>query len=44
MEQANTLYKEGKTEEAQAIYNKVSEINKGMQDGNSEGVAIVKKQ
>ena len=43
MEQANILYKEGKTEEAQAIYDKVSEMNKGMQGNNSEGVAIVKK-
>lgn len=43
MEQANILYKEGKAEEAQAIYDKVSEMNKAMQENNSEGVAIVKK-
>ena len=37
MEQANALYKEGKTTEAQAMYDKISEMNKQIQakEGNS---------
>lgn len=31
MNQANTLYKEGKTQEAQEIYNKISDMNKAIQ-------------
>lgn len=31
MEQASTLYKEGKTQEAQALYNQVSTMNQAMQ-------------
>lgn len=41
MEQANTLYNEGKTQEAQALFDKVSAMNKELQAG-SEGQALVK--
>lgn len=35
MEQASTLYKEGKTTEAQALYNQVSTMNQSMQAANT---------
>ena len=36
LEQANQLYKEGKPEEAQAMYNKISEINKQRQAAQAQ--------
>lgn len=41
MEQANTLYKAGQTQEAQALFDKVSAMNKEIQAGSS-GQALVK--
>ena len=32
MEEANKLYKDGKTEEAQALYDQISELNKKFQE------------
>ena len=36
LEQANQLYKDGKPEEAQAMYNKISEINKKRQEQKTQ--------
>lgn len=35
MEEANNLYKSGKTQEAQVLYNKVSALNKEIQEGKN---------
>ena len=43
MEKANNLYKEGKTAEAQAMYDQISSMNKALQEQNNSGVVHVKK-
>lgn len=43
MEKANILYKEGKTAEAQAMYDQISSMNKALQEQNSSGIVHVKK-
>ena len=40
MEQANALYKEGKTVEAQAMYDKISELNKQIQENTSNSLSV----
>ena len=40
MEQANVLYKEGKTTEAQAMYDKISELNKQIQEKSSISLSV----
>ena len=40
MEQANALYKEGKTAEAQAMYDKISELNKQIQENTSNSLSV----
>ena len=40
MEQANALYKEGKTVEAQAMYDKISELNKQIQGNTSNSLSV----
>lgn len=42
MNQANSLYKEGKTQEAQEIYTRISDMNKAIQS-TSPAVELVKK-
>lgn len=43
MEEANVLYKEGKAEEAQKMYDKISAMNKQLQSQAVGGVSLVKK-
>ena len=40
MEQANVLYKDGKTAEAQAMYDKISELNKQIQEKSSTSLSV----
>ena len=40
MEKANGLYKEGKTTEAQAMYDKISELNKVIQEKSGASLSI----
>ena len=40
MEQANTLYKDGKTDEAQAMYTKISELNKQIQEKTNNSLSV----
>ena len=40
MEQANALYKVGKTVEAQAMYDKISELNKQIQENTSKSLSV----
>ena len=40
MEQANALYKDGKTAEAQAMYDKISELNKQIQENTSNSLSV----
>ena len=40
MNQANALYKEGKTTEAQALYDQISSMNKSIQDESSKSLSV----
>ena len=40
MEQTNVLYKDGKTAEAQAMYDKISELNKQIQEKSSTSLSV----
>lgn len=40
LEKANELYKAGKTEEAQMMYDQISEMNKSLQNGDSQVLKI----
>lgn len=44
LEQANSLYKAGKADEAQEMYAKISAMNKELQKENTGGMVHVKKQ
>ena len=40
MDQANALYKEGKTQEAQDLYDKISAMNKKIQEESSKSISV----